>query len=56
MRGWGCGWGVVDWPGIQCCVSGTIMGGRRWEEEMVVVDDDIAIVDGGCVFVAVSRC
>jgi hypothetical protein len=48
-RGWGAGWSIVGWAGSEYRRSrgaGGDFGAGR--EVVVVVDDKVAVVDGGC--------
>jgi hypothetical protein len=47
---WGGGWGTIGRPGIQCCRSGVVAGGSGGKA-VVVVDDNVGSIDGGCVAV-----
>ena len=48
-RGPGCCWGAVGRPGIECRRSRALPGGSEaGGGAMVVVDDVVGVVDGGC--------
>jgi hypothetical protein len=48
---WGGGCGTVDQPGIQCHHSGVAGDSGAEGKAVVVVDNDIGSIDGGCVAV-----
>ena len=50
--GWGLSWRTADSSGSRCCRSKGPGGGFEAGRTVVVVDDVVGVVDGGCACIA----